>query len=107
MHSLAEPATLAATPGVLRLDAEMTIANAAALRECLVDAVAAAPGHLQLHLDGVHEFDSSGVQLLLSARRSLAERGHGLHIPAASTEVREALALFGLDDLLDPPATAH
>ena len=36
--------------------------ESAALRETLVDAVAAAPADLQLHLDGVHEFDSSGVQ---------------------------------------------
>ena len=91
-------------PGVLHLPAEMTIASAAALRETLVDAVAAAPADLQLHLDGVHEFDSSGVQLLLSARRSLAQRGHALQVVAASTAVREALVLFGLDDLLHTPA---
>ena len=91
-------------PGVLHLGAGMTIASAAGLREVLVDAVAAAPADLQLHLDGVHEFDSSGVQLLLAARRSLAERGHALHIVAASAPVREALGLFGLHALLDTPA---
>ena len=90
----------------LRLGAEMTIAHAATHRETLVDAVAASPADLQLDLAGVQEFDSSGVQLLLSARRSLAARGHALHIVAASTPVHDALLLFGLADLLAPPAAA-
>lgn len=84
----------------------MTIAHAAAHRETLVDAVQAAPADLQLDLAAVSDFDSSGVQLLLSARRSLAERGHTLQIVAASTAVQDALTLFGLADLLAPPA-AH
>ncbi len=91
---------------VLRLGAEMTIAQAAGHRETLVDAVAAAPGDLQLDLAAVSDFDSSGVQLLLSARRSLAERGHALQIVAASPAVREALVLFGLGPLLDSGAAA-
>ncbi len=91
----------------LRLGAEMTIAFAAGHRETLADAVAAAPAGLRLDLGGVHDFDSSGVQLLLSARRSLAARGQALHIVAASAAVREALALFGLGDLLQPAAAAH
>ncbi|MBP7666120.1 MAG: STAS domain-containing protein [Burkholderiaceae bacterium] len=90
----------------LSLGSELTIAQAAQHRETLVDAVAAASGDLQLDLAVVSEFDSSGVQLLLSARRSLAERGHALQIVAASAAVRDALALFGLSTLLDTPATA-
>ena len=85
---------------------EMTIAHAAALREVLADAVTAAPADLALDLTAVHEFDSSGVQLLLATRRSLAERGHALHVVAASTAVRDALSLFGLQSLLDAPASA-
>jgi anti-anti-sigma factor len=92
----------------LSLGAEMTIAFAAGHREALADAVAAAaPAGLRLDLGGVHDFDSSGVQLLLSARRSLAARGQALHIVAASAPVREALALFGLGDLLQPATAAH
>lgn len=94
----------AARSAPLRLGAEMTIAHAATHRETLVDAVAATPADLRLDLAGVQDFDSSGVQLLLSARRSLAERGHALQIVAASTPVHDALLLFGLADLLAPPA---
>lgn len=97
--------TPAAAP-VLHLGAEMTIAHAAAHRDTLADALAAAPGGLQLDLSGVSDFDSSGVQLLLSARRSLRERGQALQIVAASAAVQDALRLFGLADLLDAPATA-
>ena len=93
----------------LRIDSEMTIAAAAALRETLVDAVAALPANataLQLDLSAVHDFDSSGVQLLLSARRSLAARGTALQVVHATAAVRDALHLFGLAALLDAPADA-
>jgi len=48
----------------------------------------------------VAEVDSSAIQLLLSARRSMAERGAALHIVATSPAVQAALAVFGLEDLL-------
>jgi anti-anti-sigma factor len=94
---------------VLRLDTEMTIAAAAGQRETLVDAVATLPAgaaSLQLDLSAVHDFDSSGVQLLLAARRSLAERGATLQVVATASAVRDALQLFGLSALLAPMAEA-
>lgn len=94
---------------VLRLDAEMTIAAAAGLRDRLADAITAAPGtDLRLDLSAVHEFDSSAVQLLLSAQRSLAAQGRALRVVAAGATVRDALLLFGLGALLDdaPAGTA-
>lgn len=87
----------------LQLGSEMGIACAAALRDTLADAVAGLPdmaGGLQLDLGAVQDFDSSGVQLLLSARRSLAARGQVLQVVAASAPVRDALLLFGLGELL-------
>ena len=96
--------SMAAPSSALSLGSELTIAQAAQHREALVDAVAAAPGDLQLDLAAVSEFDSSGVQLLLSTRRSLAARGHALQIVAASGAVRDALNLFGLGTLLGTPA---
>lgn len=89
----------------LRIDTEMGIAAAAGLRETLVDAVTALPpgsAALQLDLSAVHDFDSSGVQLLLATRRSLAERGATLQVVAAGPAVRDALQLFGLAALLAP-----
>lgn len=79
---------------------EMTIGGAAACREALIDALCATDGDLRLDLSEVAEVDSSAIQLLLSARRSMAERGAALHVVATSPAVQSALAVFGLDDLL-------
>ncbi len=81
----------------------------AALRETLVDAVTALPADctaLRLDLSAVHDFDSSGVQLLLATRRSLAARGSALQLVAPTAAVHDALRLFGLGTLLAAPATA-
>lgn len=104
MTAPCEPTAEAATP-VLALGPEMTIAYAAELRETLQDAAtaaAAADSDLLLDLAGVSDFDSSGVQLLLSARLSLHARGHALRLVGASGAVRDALRTFGLTDLLAP-----
>ena len=59
----------------LALGPELTISQAAAVRDALVDALCATAGDLQLDLGAVAEIDSAGVQLLLATRRSVAERG--------------------------------
>jgi anti-sigma B factor antagonist len=103
---MSAPATVAGAVA-LRIDTEMTIAAAAGLRETLVDAVAAIDADgapLRLDLSAVHDFDSSGVQLLLATRRSLAAQGSALHLVAPTTAVRDALLLFGLQSLLVDPA---
>ena len=99
-----EPTAEASVP-VLALGPEMTIAYAAELRETLQDAAtaaAAADADLLLDLAGVSDFDSSGVQLLLSARLSMQAHGHVLRLVACSAAVRDALLTFGLNDLLAP-----
>ncbi|MBL8341923.1 MAG: STAS domain-containing protein [Rubrivivax sp.] len=92
------------TPDTLSLGAELTIVKAAALRETLLARLATAPRELRLDLGEVSEFDSAGVQLLLAARRSLAEAGGRLVVGAASATVRQGLEVFGLTGLLDAPA---
>jgi anti-anti-sigma factor len=89
------------TPNLLAFGPEMTIAFAAATRRKLIETLSCV-GPLTLDLSGVSDFDSSGVQLLLATRRSLAERGDALTLHAPSAPVREALATFGLGDLLEP-----
>jgi anti-anti-sigma factor len=90
----------------LVLGPEMTIAHAGSCHAALADALQAAPAALALDLGGVTDFDSSGVQLLLAAQRSLGERGDALHIVAASPAVVDALTIFGLRDLLGAPQPA-
>lgn len=88
------------------LGPELTIAYAADGRHTLLQALKASPADLCLDLAGVTDFDSAGVQLLLATARSLHQRGHGLHITAASVAVHEGLAVFGLQSLLSAPAPA-
>jgi anti-anti-sigma factor len=101
MTATCEPTADASAP-VLALGPEMTIAYAAELRETLLAATMAREGDLLLDLGGVSDFDSSGVQLLLSARLSLQAQGRALRLVAASPAVRDALRTFGLNDLLAP-----
>ena len=86
----------------LALGPELTIPFAAAARDTLFDAVRASTGDLAVDLRSVTDVDSAGVQLLLSARRSVAERGDTLHLQSPSACVREALTVFGLTSLLQP-----
>jgi anti-sigma B factor antagonist len=95
---------MAAIASPVRLGPEMTIAQAATHRETLLEALSAGEGDLVLDLSDVGDFDSSGVQLLVALRHSLAEQGRGLVLAGAGAPVADALALFGLDALF--PAAA-
>lgn len=88
-------------PFVLALGPELTIAQAAACRDTLVDALCSGPGDLALDLSAVTDIDSAGLQLLLAARRSLREQGATLQLRNVSATVLDALAVFGLDARLD------
>jgi anti-anti-sigma factor len=95
-------ATAAPTPavGALALGPDLTIAQAAAARETLLQALEAGTGDLALDLGGVSDVDSASVQLLLATRTSLHQRGDELLLVKASPAVRDALATFGLAELL-------
>lgn len=85
------------------LGPELTIAHAAEHHARLLEQLATHDEDLVLDLAGVTEFDSSGVQLLLALRKSLAERGHVLRLLAPPAAVRDALATFGLAATFDTP----
>jgi len=85
---------------------ELTIAHAAAMREQWLAAWPAA-GDAAVDLSKVDEIDSAGVQLLLSARRSLRARGDTLRLLGASPVVQGALGLLGLSALIDAHGSAE
>lgn len=85
----------------LPLGPELTIPFAAEARATLTQALQAAEGALVIDLSSVVEFDSAGVQLLLAARRSQAERGHALRLARPSDVVQDALRVFGLLPLFE------
>lgn len=100
------PATLASSastlePPTLTLGPEFTIAQAAAQRQRLLDAVQSmGAGPLRLDLSGVSDFDSAGVQLLLSTQRSVQEMNAEVLIVQASDVVLEVLRCYGLEPTL-------
>ncbi|MEK8050634.1 STAS domain-containing protein [Ideonella sp. DXS22W] len=94
-------------PAALRLDGELTIPQAAAVRERLLAVLDTAPDGLLLDLGEVEAFDSAGLQLLLATRHSLAERGLALTLTACSRPVADALRVYGLQALLPAPGDAQ
>ncbi|CAN0622789.1 protein of unknown function [Burkholderia multivorans] len=89
-----------ASPSPLRIDGEMTIYRAAELRMLLSDALAKT-GDIELQLDAVTEIDSTGVQLLMSAKKTAREKQQALHIVGYSPEVLEVFGSLGLAPHLD------
>jgi anti-anti-sigma factor len=79
----------------LVVEGEFTIYRAAEL--CTVFQEAVAHGtDLDVHLDAVSEIDSAGIQLLLSAQRSIVAHRRELRIASMSEAVAHVLAEFGL-----------
>lgn len=79
------------------LNGELTIANAAAIKTELLQAISA-DGPFELDTTGVGEVDAAGLQLLLAAVRSAASRGTAIVFPpqARGDAVGGALDLMGL-----------
>jgi anti-anti-sigma factor len=80
--------------GVVQIRGEMTIYAAAGLKDELFSAVGGDTGSCRIDLAGVSEFDTTGLQFLLMARRACAARGAELSLVNPSDSVREALALL-------------
>jgi anti-anti-sigma factor len=85
------------TSGVLQLDGELTIAQAAAVRERLLAWLP--QGDSAIDASRVDACDSTGVQLLLALRRTLQERRQTFDLQAPSAPLREVLQRYGLQDL--------
>lgn len=89
---------------------DLTIYNAAALKAQLLETIGVA-GELELDLSAVGEIDTSGVQLLILAKREAARQQRALRIVAHSSAVRDAIEFFNLaayfgDPLLIPAREA-
>jgi anti-sigma B factor antagonist len=88
----------AGSDGVSRLSGDLTIQSAAIQCQLMRDWIDG--GVLAIDLSDVQACDSSGVQLLVAARRSVAARGQSLALQRASPAVREVFGRYGLDGLL-------
>lgn len=92
------PLEIQSTRKSLALSGELTIYTARDAFEHLLPKLRAAKSPA-LDLAQVAEFDCSGLQILLMARREAVASGKDLRILAASAAVREALDLVQCDEL--------
>jgi len=80
-------------------EGEMTIYTAAELKTSLASALAACED-LDIHLAGVSEMDTAGLQLLLAARREAERCGKSLRLKDCSEVVLDVFELCGMTDCL-------
>jgi anti-sigma B factor antagonist len=57
-------------------------------------------GSFELDVANVTDMDSAGLQLLISARRSLEKQGRELRLSRASPAIKQVLLSYGLDENL-------
>jgi len=80
---------------LLHIDGEMTIYRAFELKQALL-AELEGSAVVEVNLAGVTEIDTSGVQLLMMARKSAQAGQRELRLAALSPAVAEVLELLGL-----------
>jgi len=80
--------------GRIHIRGEMTIYGAAALKDDLFAALEAELDGCALDLAAVSEFDTTGLQILLMARKVCLSRGGSFALANPSTAVRETLDLL-------------
>lgn len=77
------------------VEGEMTIYNAAALKDALMPALED-PRELEINLANVTEIDSAGVQLLMLAKQERASRNQALMLSDHSSAVLDVFELMDL-----------
>lgn len=97
---------MSANPNCLTLVGELTIFTAAASREQMLAALAAAD-EIEMDLSQVSEIDSAGLQLLVAAKREAALHGKVLHFSGHSAAVLDALDLTDLSAHFGDPVLIH
>jgi anti-sigma B factor antagonist len=91
-------------PGQLALEGDLTIYDAARLKDELLARLHANSG-LTVDLSGITELDTSGVQLLLLLQREASDAHKPLKWAGHSTAVSEVLALLNLGSTLGEPVS--
>jgi anti-sigma B factor antagonist len=81
---------------VVRVVGEIDISTVGAVRAAMVTALEGSPGRLVFDLAGVDFMDSSGLAVLLQARKA----AESIHVRNPSTVVRRLIELTGLSDVL-------
>jgi anti-sigma B factor antagonist len=85
-------------PGVLRLQGELDPHTAPLLEREVATLTEAGQIDIVLDLSGLQFIDSSGLRVLISAHRELAERGGSLALRSPSETAQRLLEITGLVD---------
>lgn len=85
------------------LEGEITIYNAAELRDKLVDKLATEINVARFDLSAVTEFDTAGFQILAFGKKECDSRGIVFEIEAASLAVDEVLDLYHVAPVFGVP----
>lgn len=91
----------------VRLAGDVTVAEAAAAKAMLIEALESGERAVTVDLSGVTELDTAGLQVLLLARRMSLQCDVALSFDSPSEPVRQVLAVVHLDDDLSPRPTAN
>lgn len=91
-------------PLIVPIETPMTIYHAAQLKEVLLDAIERA-ACVRFDLSAVPEIDCAGLQLIVAARRSAADRQQSCEFVAASEHVQATLTLLGQADSINAVPT--
>lgn len=91
-----------ATHNSIAVNEDMTIYNAAAQKQLLLDALAAC-NELDLDLSQVAEMDTAGFQVLLLTKREALKAGKTVRLTAHSKVVTELLDLYNMASYFGDP----
>lgn|GEM_PF-1526152 len=90
-------------PGDVIMAGEIDFSVAPRVRERLMECLEAGGPEIVLHLAGLDYIDSSGLALLIEARKHLAESGRTIRIADISPQVRKIFNLTQLGELFGLP----
>jgi anti-sigma B factor antagonist len=82
---------------LLQLEGDMTIYNAAVLKDNLLEYVDDYK-EFELDMSAVNEIDTSGVQLLLQFKKKAQEEDRAIQLTGCNEEVSDLLDLYQLQD---------
>jgi anti-sigma B factor antagonist len=82
---------------VVRIDGELDQASVPAVREAIDGAIESASRGVLVDLSGCGFIDSSGLSLIVDARRRLDAEGASFGVCSPTEDVRRLLALTGID----------
>ncbi len=86
---------------LLELTGELDAASAPALRERLAEVATRGKGPLVIDLSELNFIDSTGLSVLINAKRRLSRRGRGFALVCPAGHVRRILEVTQLLDTLD------